>query len=349
LADTTQDRNQPATSRRREEFKKKGETASSREIPTAILMFTAAGCVIVLSTRFGHQLSLLVRSSMNDLGQIDLLTRFSQGLSVGAGLLVPLFALLVVVSIMSYVIQGQIVFSFQVLKPKFERINPMKRFKQVFFSLQSLMELGKGLFKVGILAGLTTWFVSDHLVVIVDMYRREPGALIEFFSQTTVWIVATSAFCLAGLAMFDRMYTRWSLEKRMKMTRQEVKEEHKNYEGDPSMKSRRRQRHRELSLNRIIAEVPEADVIVTNPTHFAVALKYDRLVDSGPRVTAKGMDDLALKIRSIARRNSVPVLENKPLARTLFKTARIGQVIRPDLFQAVAEVYAFLFARNKNN
>ena len=308
-------------------------------------MFVATAMIAVAGPWSGQQISHLVRDMLGSLDQVNYALGLRQMISVGINILMPVFLFLVLMAFVPFVIQGGIVFSLKVLKPDWERLNPLKRFKQVFFSAQALVELAKGLLKVGILSGLCFWYLSDHLGSILALTRAGATELIHVFEQTAIWITGTSALCMTALAVADKAYVRWDLEKRMKMTRQEVRDEQKNHEGDPAIKNKRRQRHREFSINRVLAEVPEADVVLTNPTHFAVALRYDRERDASPRVTAKGMDLLALKIRSIARMHGVPVMENKPLARGLYKTTKVGQTVRPELFQAVAQVYAFLFAR----
>ncbi len=346
MADSAQDRNQPATPKRRKEFREKGETGMSREVSTALLMFCGAAMVGVSGSWIGTKMAMDVKNTLGSMGRVSVVERLNSAFFSAVEILSPIFVILMAIAILSFVSQGGVVFSLKVLMPKFERINPLKRFKQVFFSMNAVSELLKGLIKVGILSGITAMYVSAHMSQILSMNKMEPGSLLRFFSDASIWIIGFSALGLAALAVIDRIYVRWDLEKRMKMTMQEVKDEHKEHEGDPAVKSRRRQRHREMSLNRVLSEVPKADVVVTNPTHYAVALRYDRNEDSSPRVTAKGVDEMALKIRTIARQNGVPIMEQRALARGLYAAVKVGQMISHEYFQAVAEVYAFLY-RNR--
>ncbi len=347
MADSAQDRNQPATPKRRKEFREKGETGMSREVSTALLMLCAAAMVAISSSWIGSRMAVEVKDTLGSMGRVSVTERLHSAFLSAVEMLSPLFVILVVIAILSFVAQGGVVFSLKVLMPKFERVNPLKRFKQVFFSMNSVNELLKGVLKVAVLSGITALYVSAHISQIISMNRMEPGSLLRFFSDAAIWITGFSALGLAALAVVDRIYVRWDLEKRMKMTMQEVKDEHKEHEGDPAVKSRRRQRHREMSLNRVLSEVPQADVVVTNPTHYAVALRYDRGHDSSPRVTAKGVDEMALKIRAIARQNGVPIMEQRALARGLYAAVKVGQAISQEYFQAVAEVYAFIYQRRR--
>jgi flagellar biosynthetic protein FlhB len=346
-ADSTQDRNQPASPKRRKDFRERGETGVSREISTALLMLTAAAAVALLGGGAAQGIGAAMREVFASVGQTTVIGGLEIGFSTGGRVLAPLFIVLLLVGVLAFVAQGAVTFSPKVLKPKLERLNPLKRAKHLLFSVRAVTELLKGLLKVGLLGALTVWFIIDHLPAILELNSSGLGSIGRFFGMSAVWLTGASAAALAGLAILDRFYQRHSLEKRMKMTRQEATEEHKEHEGDPLIKSRRRHRHRDLTLNRIMAEVPKADVVVTNPTHFAVAMRYDRQRDHGPRVIAKGQDRLALKIRSLARAHGVPIVEHKTLARGLYRMVRLGKIVRPELYQAVAEVYAFLYRRSR--
>jgi flagellar biosynthetic protein FlhB len=177
----------------------------------------------------------------------------------------------------------------------------------------------------------------------IPQYIQAPIAVsLSYLGTLAIKLFTTVGFTILGLALLDYFFQRWDLEKQMMMTKQEIKEENKQREGDPMIKARIRRIQRDVAQRRMMEKVPKADVIVTNPTHIAIALKYDDTLPA-PQVIAKGADLIAEKIKSIAREHNIPIVENKPLARTIFKTLKIGQVVPRDLFVAVAEVLAYVF------
>ena len=228
------------------------------------------------------------------------------------------------------------------MEPKLSKFNPINGFKRIF-SKDSLFELLKSLVKVGVIAYVAYTNIVDeanNLFILYDISLNQAIALvgsiiIEFGIEISV------IFIVIGL--IDYIYQKWKFGEDMKMTKQEVKDEYKNTEGDPQIKGRIRQKMREASQRRMMQDVPKADVVITNPTHFAVAIKYDAEVSRAPIVVAKGEDYLAQKIKEVARENHVEIVENKPLARMLYHNVDIGAEIPPELYQAVAEVLAMVY------
>lgn len=228
------------------------------------------------------------------------------------------------------------------MEPKLSKFNPINGFKRIF-SKDSLFELLKSVIKVGVIAYVAyTNLVeeADNLFVLYEISLNQAIALvgniiIEFGIEISI------VFIVIGI--IDYMYQKWKFGEDMKMTKQEVKDEYKNTEGDPQIKGRIRQKMREASQRRMMQDVPKADVVITNPTHFAVAIKYDAEVSKAPIVVAKGEDYLAQKIKEVARENNVEIVENKPLARMLYHNVDIGAEIPPELYQAVAEVLAMVY------
>ena len=228
------------------------------------------------------------------------------------------------------------------MQPKLSKFNPINGFKRIF-SKDSLVELLKSIIKVGVIAYVAYSNIvdeADNLFVLYEISLNQAIALvgniiIEFGIEISI------IFIVIGVA--DYMYQKWKFGEDMKMTKQEVKDEYKNTEGDPQIKGRIRQKMREASQRRMMQDVPKADVVITNPTHFAVAIKYDAEVSRAPIVIAKGEDYLAQKIKEVARENNVEIVENKPLARMLYHNVDIGAEIPPELYQAVAEVLAMVY------
>lgn len=228
------------------------------------------------------------------------------------------------------------------LKPELSKFNPINGFKRMF-SKDSLFELVKSIVKVALVMYVAYSEIKDRqgeLFVIYDMELLQAVALIAGLI-VDVGLKTSLVYLIVGIA--DLIYQKHKFKEEMKMTKQEVKDEYKNTEGDPQIKGRQRQRMREASQRRMMQDVPKADVVITNPTHYAVAIRYDAEVSKAPVVVAKGEDFLAAKIKEVARENQVEIVENKPLARMLYANVNVGAEIPPELYQAVAEVLAMVY------
>ncbi len=311
------------------------------------MLCTTVGSIGLLGPWIASLMLNFMRGSFGNLGNSRATVDLRNAVETGGSILLPLFAIFVSVALLVQVAQGGLVFSPKIIGPKLNRIDPFKRARQMFFSPRAFVELLKSVLKVVIVGAITAWVLLAELPAFTALVHRSPSDLSAQIFTMTVKIGGLSSLAMASIAALDFFFNRWDIEKRMKMTQQEAKEEQKEQEGDPLLRSKRRRRHRELSNNTLLKEVPRADVVLTNPTHFAVALRYDRAGSDSPKVTAKGKSDLALRIRSLARIHGVPIIENKPLARSLYRMVKVGQSIHPDMFRAVAEVYAFLFRRRE--
>jgi flagellar biosynthetic protein FlhB len=239
------------------------------------------------------------------------------------------------------------VVSFKPLALKMDRFNPISGLKKIV-SLRTIVELCKGILKALVLLGMLYISLRDDrdLMLSIMMYPLEKGSGIII---GRIWGLALRmALILFLLALADYAYQRWEFEKSIKMSKQEIKEEYKQMEGDPLVKRRIRQKQRELAQKRMMSDVPKADVVVTNPTHIAVAIQYDQHSMSAPIVVAKGEDFIAQKIRDIASEHGVPIVENKPLARALMQKVDVGEAIPEELYLSVAEVLAFVYRLKKS-
>ena len=228
------------------------------------------------------------------------------------------------------------------LQPKLSKFNPVNGFKRIF-SKQAIMNLLLAIAKITIVFYIAYLGVRDQLKNIFLMYDITLGQALSLIFQIIVDIGIRIAIVYIILGFVDYAYQKWKFKDEMKMTKQEVKDEYKNAEGDPQIKGKQRQRMMESSRRRMMKNVPEADVVITNPTHIAVAIKYDNTVDEAPRVLAKGEDYLANRIKEAAKEADVPIIENKPLARALYATVEVDEVIPPELYQAVAEILAVVY------
>ncbi len=229
------------------------------------------------------------------------------------------------------------------LKPKPSKLNPIKGMKRIF-SKDKVVELIKALVKLGVLFWVVFSYVQDEWGLIVNIYQLDPVNAVRLIIDTVLDIALRVAIVFLAIAFADWYYQKRKFKKDMKMTKQEVKDEYKNSEGNPEIKGAIRRKMQEASRRRMMQELPEADVVITNPTHLAVALKYDKDSAEAPVVIAKGADFLAEKIKEIARSNRVQIVENKPLARMLYHNVDIGAEIPPELYQMVAEILAYVYS-----
>ena len=228
------------------------------------------------------------------------------------------------------------------LQPKFNKLNPVNGFKR-FFSINSLVELVKSILKIGLIAYVVYSYLKDNMPPLFLFYDMSLNQGILQIGQLVVNLGMRISLFYMIIALADYIYQKVKFKKDMKMTKQEVKDEYKNQEGDPQIKGKQRQRMQEASRRRMMQQLPQADVVITNPTHYAVAIKYDPELYDAPYVVAKGADYLAQKIKESAKENHIEIVENKPLARMLYANVDIGSVVPPELYQAVAEVLAFVY------
>lgn len=349
MAENDQERTEQPSSRKREQARQEGNIAVSKELGS---FFMILGSLLVLyfaglwmataSAEFMKNSFHIVREEMTVKAVSELFQSVSYKffLIIMPALFIPVFGAL------SYVIQNGFVFTGKGLTPDFSKIDPLSGFKRMF-SLNSIAELVKSLLKVGVLTYVVYVNVASewhNIPLLIDM---EMMSSVAYMAKVTLSIMTKTVWVIAVIAGLDYLYQKWSHEKGLRMTKDEIKEENKELEGDPVVKARIKAIQRELARKRMMQDVPAADVVVTNPTHLAVALKYDRLKGGAPIVVAKGAGFIAEKIRELARKSGVPVIENKPLARSLFKIVEVGSEIPVDLYKAVAELLAYVY-RLKN-
>ncbi|MFQ5506528.1 MAG: flagellar biosynthesis protein FlhB [Planctomycetota bacterium] len=337
-----EDKTEKATPKRTSEARGKGKVAKSRELSTAAILLAAlislefAGPWIMSSLKIGLRRGMALESpEVAD-------TEWAAGeirnvLSIVAPSLLPLIVTLIVIALAAG--YGQVGFKFTAypIVPRFEKINPLAgigrlfNFGQVFTTLLAAL-------KFLLLAGILYFTLGGEItsiLLLADVPFSQGAPFVAELAFRILWWIAVP---LLAIGIVDLIYQRWQHQKDLRMAKQEVKDERKMTEGDPEIKARIKRAQRELARRRMMTEVPKADVIITNPTRYAVALKYERERMSAPMVTAKGTDELALKIREIARRHRVPIMEDPPLARTLYSAVKIGMEIPPRFYQAVATV-----------
>jgi flagellar biosynthetic protein FlhB len=349
LAD--QEKTQQATEHQRREFRKRGEVAKSNELVSISVLFAGILILTIFSTYLieNYQqlqsyffIHLNFDFNMTNKGVISSIIFISL-----MKILFPVFLTLMIVAIVSNVAQTGLLLSTESLKFDWSKINPLKKAKQLFFSKDTFFELFKSIVKLLVIGYITIITSKSFIGLILSSQERQIDDILHITGLVIFRILLNILMLLLVLAFIDFMYQKFKMEEKMKMTHQEIKDEYKQLEGDPHVKGKRKQKQREMSMNRMMQSIPSSDVIVANPTHFAVALKYDQKNDYAPIVVAKGADLIAQKIKEIGKLHNIPIVENKPLARNLFWNLEIGDSIPAHLFKAVAELFAYIYKLDK--
>ncbi len=350
MADDQDEKTEQATDSRREEFRKRGQVAQTKELGTAIMFLTAAGCIYVLgrfvmqnmAEIFEHVLGAGLVETLHSGKITEMLFYASTKLIL---LLAPVFFVAVVIGIGTHVAQTGFLQIEDALKFDLNKMNPLNAIGRIF-SMKGLVEFLKSLLKMIIVFASMYFLLKSEVKQIPYLSGFSIPQIFSYLGIVVSKLLLGTGVFMLVLAVADYFFQRLSLEKEMMMTKQEIKEEHKSREGDPLIKARIRKIQREVANRKMLTEIPKADVVITNPTHIAVVLKYsDKL--PAPQLIAMGVDYMAEKIKEIAKLHNIPVIENKPLARTIFKTMKIGQIIPKELFVAVAEVLSYVFRLRK--
>jgi flagellar biosynthetic protein FlhB len=347
--DSDQERTEEATPRKRDDARNEGRIPRSNELNAAVGLLGAALALNALGPALGSRLGEVMHSGLLLAGAGPLdgasVTGFLQGL--GWKMMTAVSAILLALGVSAggmAALQARGVLTMVPLEPKFERINPLSNAKR-FFGVQPWVELVKSLTKLGIVTATIWHSLGTAWTDSLGLVQSSPIELGEVVRSYGVRLLMTAGLCYLAFAGADYLYQLWTHEKELRMSKQEVKEEAKQNEGDPMMKARMRAVGRSLARRQMFREVPRADVVITNPTHIAVALRYDPDSFDAPLVIAMGERKIAQRIKEIARESGVPMVENRPLARALLASARVGTPIPPELYLAVAEVLAWVIGK----
>jgi flagellar biosynthetic protein FlhB len=346
--DSFQEKTEPASDRKREEARRKGKVARSVELNSALVLLFGLMILYTGGTTLAAGMAEIARTAFIRSGSLTVNAENVHAL-VGGGvvrlgmLMAPVIFGIMVVGLASSYMQVGFVYSPEVLRPTFDKLNPLQGIRKILISRRSAVELGKSLAKVCVVGLVAYWAIEDVIAESPTLVQSDPMAVMGYLGDAAYGLGMKAGLAFLVLAVADYFFQRYEHEHDLKMSKEEVKEETKSTEGDPAVKGRIRSIQRRIAYRRMMADVPKADVIVTNPTHLAVALKYDAEEMHAPTVVAKGADLVALKIREIATANNVPIVEDKPLAQTLFRSVEIGQEIPEKLFQAVAQLLAYIY------
>jgi len=342
-----QEKTEQATPRKKQEARRKGQVAKSSDLPGALIMLFSFLALYMFGGMFEDSLYSLFTVPLReymlwDVTIDNIAAMFVQLAFQALVFIAPILIIALVLGIVGNYIQIGFLFTGEPLKMNLNKLNPVQGFKRIF-SLRALVELLKSSLKfaiVAVVAWTTLWGEKDELLSLSNVPLEDT---LRYAARVTTLIGMKIGAVLVVLAILDYLYQRYDLNKQLRMSKQELKDEFKKTEGDPLIKSRIREKQRRMAMARMMQEVPKADVVITNPTHYAVALQYDATTMDEPKVIAKGVDYIALKIREVAEAHGIITMENRPLARALYEQVEIGQSIPAELFQAVAEVLAYVY------
>ncbi|MDX5407690.1 MAG: flagellar biosynthesis protein FlhB [Chromatiaceae bacterium] len=350
MADESAEKTEQPTPKKLQDAAKKGQIARSKDMGTAFVLIGSAAAILV----FGKMLAMamlditqrMLRLTPKDIFEPN--SMFTAWGAAGERLAAPLAGIFLIILIAAFIgncLLGGFNFSWEAAGPKLSKMSPLQGFKRMF-GLQALVELLKSILKVIVVVGIAYLLLKLFFFDIMALSLMSEPNNIESAMYFLAWLFLGLCASVSVIAIVDAPYQKWHHIEQLKMSLQEIKDEYKNSEGDPQIKARIRRTQMQMSMKRMMQEVPKADVIVTNPTHYAVALKYDQGKFRAPVVVAKGVDEVALHIRKIAKEHKVPVIESPALARSIFHTTELDHPIPEQLFAAVAQVLAYVYQLN---
>ena len=345
-----EERTEEATQQRRDEWREEGRVPQSRELIGACLLMAIIGALYMASQWSLRGVWYVFETSFLELGRLakgdwnvsTVMSMATFGVRAAGYILAPLALAAVVASTAGSLLQTGFVWTTKTLEADPEKLNPLNGLGRMF-STDGLVEMVKAILKFIVVGSVVVYFLKRRIAEAGNLWGLEPAAISRYLGTQLLGTLLSVAFAMSILAAADYGYQKFRFEQKIKMTKQELREERRQSDGNPQIKSRIRGLQRRIAQNKMIDAVKTADVVITNPTHIAVALIYDRENMFAPKVVAKGADFMAERIKKVARENGVPCVENVPLARALFKALKIGQFISRDLFNAVAEVLAYVY------
>ena len=342
------EKTEKATPKKRQDARKKGQVLKSQDVSAALtLLFLFMALIFLAPSMFGKIVDFmnqaLYRNILVETVSIETVIKiYKDTIQEMAFVVLPIMILAMVVGIGANYLQFGLLFTTETLKIDLKKMDPIKGIKKII-SVRAIINLIKSLLKVAFLGTVTTIIIWMNLEEVLSLALKSPWESLTTVARLAGIMGIAAAIMLLIIAILDYFYERYEYEKNLKMSKQDIKDEHKNAEGDPLIKSKIKQRQREMAMRRMMQEVPSADVVITNPTHFAIALKYDENSMDAPRVVAKGTDFVAQKIKLIAKEHDVVMVENRPLARAMYNQVEIGDQVPEEFFKAVAEVLAYVY------
>lgn len=348
------ERTEKATPKRKLKARNDGQVSKSQDLNSAVTLMLGLSILFIylpfIFSRFKiTTINLLSNLNPNLITRSNLFGFLSEYMSVIFIILIPIMTVMVIAGIAVNYFQIGFLFSMKAIKPDFSKLGPKKilmGFKK-FFELKSLVEFIKSIIKLFIIGAIGYFTINKHKIEILSLIGGSPDVSLIVLGKVMLELIMQICIVLLILGIIDKKYQDYEYAKSLKMTKQEIKDEHKNAEGDPKIKGQIKKTQMKFAMQRMMSAVPAADVVIANPTHYSIALSYDTSKAPAPQVVAKGVDYVAFKIREIAEANNIPIVENPPLARTLYKIVPLEGMVPAELYVAVAEVLAFVFRTNK--
>ena len=342
------EKTEKATPKKRQDARKKGQILKSQDVTSALVLLSVFLFLLIAASFMRDGIMSFFSQTFSKYMRVDTLSIelvvkvYKEVLSEMAVIILPIMAIAVIAGVIGNFLQFGLLFTTEPLKFDLTKLDPVKGIKRLF-STRALIELLKSVLKISLIGTVTTMILWINISNVLSLSFKSPWAALITVSKLTVLMGIAASIVLLFIAVLDYFYQKFEYEKNLKMSKQDIKDEYKNTEGDPLIKSKIKQRQREMAMRRMMQEVPQADVVITNPTHYAIALKYDEETMDAPKVVAKGTDFIAQKIKLIAKENDVVMVENRPLARAMYDQVEIGQRIPNEFFKAVAEVLAYVY------
>lgn len=338
------------TSRKRRQAREEGQIFQSKEINTVVILFSCFLGLKIFGEYMNAQLKLFMIDIFNEINNPEvfinpnnLMTNFLKITTFFAIVSLPILGIAFISALIVNYFQVGFLFTTKTLKIKLSRLNPVEGFKKMF-SKRALIELVKSILKVVLVGYFAITYVNSQMTRVIKYSNLEIVDLFTNFTSLIYGIILRILGVLLGLSFLDYFFQWREHEKNLMMSKQEVKEEYKQTEGDPFIKGKIKEKQRRLALSRMMQDIPKADVIITNPTHYAVAIKYEKDKFEAPYIVGKGVDLIAQNIKKVGEEYEIPIVENKPLARALYDTIEIGHMITEELYEAVAEVLAYVYS-----
>jgi len=343
------EKTEKATPKKRQDARKKGQVVKSQDISSAIVMLMVFIFLFFFAGSLRDDLLAFFRQTFIHNIRVETLTidsvmrLFTETLAQMAFIIVPIMGIAFVGALVGNFLQFGFLFTLEPMKFDLKKMDPIKGLKKIF-SVKAIIELLKSVLKIGFIGGVTTIIVWVNLPEVLALSFKSPWITLITVGKLVGIMGIAASLVLLCVSLLDWMYQKHDYEKNLKMSKQDIKDEYKNSEGDdPLIKSKIKQRQREMAMRRMMSEIPNADVVITNPTHYAIALKYDEGSMDAPRIVAKGTDFIAQKIKLIAKEHDVIMVENRPLARAMYDQVEIGDQVPEEFFKAIAEVLAYVY------
>ncbi|MEG0259001.1 MAG: flagellar biosynthesis protein FlhB [Lysinibacillus sp.] len=342
------EKTEKATPKKRQDARKKGQVLKSQDVSSAIVMLAVFIFLFFFAGSLGDNILALFKETFIHNMHVEVITidsvmeLFLETMIEMAIIIAPILIVAFLAALAANYLQFGFLFTTESMKFDLKKMDPIKGFKKII-SVKAIVELLKSTLKITFIGGVTVMILWTNLDKVLALSFKSPWVTLITVGQLTSIMGIAASLVLLCLSLLDWVYQKYDYEKNLKMSKQDIKDEYKNSEGDPLIKSKIKQRQREMAMRRMMSEIPSADVVITNPTHYAIALKYDETSMDAPKIVAKGTDFVAQKIKLIAKEHDIIMVENRPLARAMYDQVEIGDPVPDEFFKAVAEILAYVY------